>query len=175
MINSSSENENFRISRQITQKFEFYFLALVFTVLGLAIQTSSFSTYYCQYVFELFAWISLLLSGLAGLSRLEWATVAYRHYGEIANKEQELKTIKEGLTGRPILCSSGEQWTKEGLTKEKSNLEGYIGKHKERAITVERWIQIKYVIHKWGFVVGVISLGVARGILGIGKMLSIVK
>ncbi len=46
MANPNIENTNFQISRQISEKFEFYFIALVFTVLGLTIQTSSFSKNY---------------------------------------------------------------------------------------------------------------------------------
>lgn len=37
-------DKNLEHSIQTQQKFEFYFLALVFTVLGLSIQTSQFSS-----------------------------------------------------------------------------------------------------------------------------------
>jgi len=63
-------DKNQEISIQTQQKFEFYFLALVFTVLGLSIQTSVFSSK-LQSAIEIAAWAFFLISGLAGLSRME--------------------------------------------------------------------------------------------------------
>jgi hypothetical protein len=170
MGNQNIENTNFQIARQISDKFEFYFIALVFTVLGLTIQTSSFCKNNYQTFFEFFAWISLLLSGLAGLSRLEWVPVEYRHYGKIADTESKLNMIESGLQGRPILKSIGEEWDQGDLKNEEQKLKTYIGKHKERAKEISKRGQIKYKIHKWGFIIGVISIGISRGILGITKL-----
>jgi hypothetical protein len=171
MDNLNAENTNFQISRQVSEKFEFYFIALVFTVLGLTIQTSYFSKNYYQVFFEFSAWVSLLLSGLAGLSRLEWVPVAYIHYGKVGDTKKELNMINEGLQGRTILKSLGEEWSRDDLAKEKIKLEEHIDKHNKKAKTINKRCQVKYTIHKWGFVIGVISVGISRGIIGITKIL----
>ncbi len=103
--------------------------------------------------------------------RLEWVPVEYRHYGEIVDTEQKLNMVKNGLQGRPILKSTGEEWNQADLTKEKLKLEESIGKHNEKAKKISKRGQIKYIIHKWGFIIGVISLGISRGIIGITKIL----
>jgi hypothetical protein len=102
---------------------------------------------------------------------LERVTVEYRHYGEIVDTEQKLNMVKSGLQGRPILKSLEEEWNRDDLTKEKLKLEEYIKKHDEKARKISKWGQIKYMIHKWCFIIGIISLGASRGILGVTKIL----
>ena len=48
--------------RDLKSKFELYFLGLVFTLLGLAIQTSKFGTNPISEIAELLGWVCLLVS-----------------------------------------------------------------------------------------------------------------
>lgn len=60
-------------SQSILEKFEFYFLALIFTLLGASIQTVNFSATPLIGVWgELTGWALLTISGLSGLSKVQW-------------------------------------------------------------------------------------------------------
>lgn len=121
-MSNSPENENFKLSRESSAKFEFYFIALVFTILGLSIQTSVLTEKFYQYIFELLSWAMLLISGLAGLSRLEWMGPYYAQSGTMQDLNKEIKIFQQGLKGRPILKSQRVAWTKEEMEKEHSEL-----------------------------------------------------
>ena len=144
----------------IKDKFHFYFLALVFTILGLSIQTSKFISY-PQAIVEIFAWASLLCSGLAGLSRMEWLPLGYEHYSKLVAQKTFLREAK---TGRELMNGSGEIMSpleaEEFIKDVNSRME-------ERATfmdKLERKEKIQYFIHKWLFVVGLIFLAVSRAI-----------
>ena len=153
MNNVNTENENKAIARNLSHKFDYYLIALVFTILGLSIQTSSLSGEHFQYIFEFLAWLSLLVSGLVGLWRLEYIPVSYREYGQQQILEERLKDTD------PIF---------EGVKKE--DLEANIAEFKKQLPKLESSISLRYKIHRWAFVIGVVSLIVSRGLLGIDKI-----
>jgi len=165
MNNQNKENENFILARETAQKFDFYFLALVFTILGLSVQTSFFVQRYHQYIFEIVALFSLLVSGLAGLFRIEWMSVAYRHYGTIQEDQKKVDMLNQGLKGKPILSPSGKQFSDDELLKEKEKLNGFILKRQTTSKAIDRRTSIKYYVHKYMFVIGIIALVISRVIL----------
>ena len=169
--NLNQENENFRISREMEQKYEFYFIALVFTILGLSIQTAIFTNYIHQYIVEIAGWACLALSGLAGLSRLEWEPVVYRQYGSIDKEKRGLSIFNQGLKGRIIMKEDQEEWSIEELKNAKGNLEIHIAKREEIIKKLENSTIVKYKIHKWCFVIGVICIIYSRAFVGLSKFL----
>jgi len=90
-------NPNLEIAQKLQERFEFYLIALAFTILGLSIQTASFSRNPVPDMLELSAWCSLLISGLVGLSRLEWIPVAYKAHEEVVEIKGELERLREAL------------------------------------------------------------------------------
>ncbi len=166
MENQNKENANIELAIQAAQKFEFYFIALVFTILGLSIHTSSIIGNW-QCFFEILSWFALTTSGLAGLSRLEWKPIAYQHFGLLQQEERSLAAFKQGLEGRTVLKETGEQWTAEELEGGKKNIDNHITLRKRKIEKVEKWVEWAYTIHKWCFVIGIISLVVARAILAL--------
>ena len=163
-------NPNLEHAINIKDKFEFYFLALVFTVLGLSIQTSQLTSTW-QAVIEVCGWASLLSSGLAGLSRMEWLPLSYEHYSELTEQKS---VIREAKTGRKFMHKSGE------LTSP-LEVEHYIKnvneRMKERVALMDKLElkdKIKYFIHKWMFVVGLSFLIVSRAInLFLSQLISV--
>lgn len=151
---------NLEYAINVKDKFQFYFLALVFTVLGLSVQTSQFTSIW-QAVIEVCAWTLLLGSGLAGLSRMEWMPLSYEHYSELTAQKSFLRDAK---TDRQLMDESGELMSpleaehliKDGNERMKERI-SFIGKlnRKERA---------KYFMHKWLFVIGIVLLVVSRAI-----------
>ena len=165
----SNENPNITISRELSQKFELYFIALVFTILGLSIQTSSITNHWYQYVFEILSWFFLLVSGLFGLSRLEWMPVAYRQYGASDIEKNNLNKLNQGLAGRMMIDENGKKFTEDELLKLKQELSDQIVKRGNEIEKVDKKTGIAYQIHKWAFVAGIISLFISRSILVITK------
>lgn len=123
-------------ARDLQQKFQFYLLALAFTILGLAVQTAEFEYGPWPARCEVGAWILLLVSGLAGLSRIEWLPSVYN----IARERDLTQYYRMEPHKREVRLRSLE--------------------------TIERQIKrrggVKYQIHKWGFAAGVAVLALAR-------------
>ena len=67
-----SVSKDLESSQQVHFKFEFYLVALTFTIAASAIQTGKFSGYSSIDFFEGMAWVTLVISGLIGLWRLEY-------------------------------------------------------------------------------------------------------
>ncbi len=154
-------DKNLEISIQTQQKVEFYFLALVFTVLGLSIQTSHFSTK-IQAVFEIGAWLSLLASGLAGLSRMEWIPVGYKSYSDL--KKEEF-FISEAKIGRPLKDEGSDKLLSDVEAKERiQHVENRVKERKHLMEEIEHHHKIKYFLHKWLFVAGLILLIASRAV-----------
>lgn len=84
-------------AKEYSVKFDFYFLALIFTILGLSVQTADFTQSQIGAVSELFGWVTLLCSGVIGLIRLERFPLLYQNlfnrqtYGDRLSEEDRVK------------------------------------------------------------------------------------
>jgi hypothetical protein len=132
---------------EIKEKFEFYLLALVFTVLALAVQTSKFQERWYIDVFEIIGWVFLLISGITGLLRLERVPIAYFLSADIKNEEQEIEQLGQ-------FPANTEFWTEK--LSEKYN------KNTQQLKNVSKDIKSLYGLHKWLFVAGIVSIALAR-------------
>ncbi len=166
MDNMPKENENFRIARELSQKYEFYLLALVFTVLAFSVQTAEMLDRYYQYCFEIIAWVLFLISGLVGLSRIEWLPVAYKHYGSSEIEENNLKHVNQGN----VVDENGEDWIAQDLVKAKRELENNILERKQKLEVLEKATIVKFGWHKWCFLLGLLSLIISRAIFHLIKI-----
>lgn len=166
MNKSTPEDGNLKIAIELSQKYEFYFLALVFTVLALSVQTAEMINKYYQYLYEIGAWVLFAISGLAGLSRLEWLPIAYKHYSASATEKNNLSHVKSGN----IMDENGETWSSESLTKAQIDLEQNLKKREVRIGQLERSSIIKYKCHKWCFIFGILSLIISRTIFQLIKI-----
>jgi hypothetical protein len=142
------------------QKFEFYLLGLVFTILGLSVQTSQFSSG-VQSVFEITAWSALLVSGLAGLSRIEWIPV---FYGLHSDQETEESFVHDAGQGRPVMSKSGELLQPADTQQRIETVKQRVAERTERMSRIERQHMAKYAIHKRLFVAGLVLLIASRAI-----------
>lgn len=153
-------DKNLEFSIQTQQKFDFYFLALVFTVLGLSIETSAFSST-LQSAIEITGWAFFLISGLAGLSRMEWIPGLYASYADLSDKQF---FVKEAKKGRAIEDKSGRTLSPYEIEERIQDKESGIKERNEEMEQIERRGKIKYFLHKWMFVVGLFCLIASRAI-----------
>jgi len=151
-------DKNLEHAIQTQQKFEFYFLALVFTVLGLSIQTSQFSSK-LQSVFEVAAWMSFLVSGFAGLSRMEWISVLYNSYSDLTEKKS---FVREAKNGRPVKSESGKLLSDVEVEECAQHVENRIKERTQKMNAIETRSKVKYFLHKWLFVAGLALLIISR-------------
>ena len=151
------------IAQQSQEKFEFYVLSLVFTLLALAVQSAAFGSNLPKNALELLAWILFLASGLSGLYRLQWIPVVRTRMADKRSLEDEIFKMKElqlqGQTELVVLDSGRRQPIPERINNRQVGIDAL-----EPAIKrIERRVQSAYEIHKYTFVLGLISVASARG------------
>jgi hypothetical protein len=149
-------------AQRAEEKFDFYVISLVFTLLALSIQSASFGTSHAAAIIELVGWSLLLTSGIVGLSRLEYIPVIRLKRAmknEFENEFYEIKKLQlQGETVINVLETGEEQDLNERLA------------HKQQCIGVltpdieqlEAHNQIKYKVFRWSFVIGLSFIVLAR-------------
>jgi NhaP-type Na+/H+ or K+/H+ antiporter len=165
MADTPASQQNTAIAQRIQEKFDAYLLGLIFTILGLSIQTAKFGTSPTADALEILSWLLLLVAGLAGLSRLEWAPEMYRLFG--------LQQEKDEL-GRAVQLASLKGTTEVYVAPLGKSVpaDQYVAEAKESVATVEAALKplqrkgfIKYRVMKVAFVLGLFSLMCARALL----------
>ena len=163
MADKSSTSSEHAVAQQTQEKFEFYLLSLVFTLLALSIQTAKFGASVPSNALELLGWLCFVVSGLAGLSRVEWTSIIRVQMATQSGFEQEKFQLKElqlkGQTHIHVLETGQAQPIAERI----ANREFAVSKLTPHIAKLEHRSHIKYELHKYGFVVGVLCVASARG------------
>lgn len=171
MDDNNQENKNRTIARELSHKYEYYFIALVFTILAFSIQTTEMVNKFAQVWFEIISWVLLMISGLIGLSRLERIPVVYRHQGTLQEIEAKLLAIKQGVEQElEVADEYGQEYSKDELIRERKSLEEQIFKGQIKTKKLDFETITKYRIHKWAFLAGMMSLIISRAILHLSKI-----
>lgn len=95
MSENYAARENQRLAHELQTKFEFWLIGLIFAVLALAVQTATFTGSKTGQLCELTAWVLLLVAGLIGVWRLEWAPSFYQLGSRRARHEAIMKKLQE--------------------------------------------------------------------------------
>ncbi len=144
-------------------KFDFYMVALTFTILGLAIQTGATSVLAAALVFELMAWSLLLISGVAGVSRLASQPHVFQVMGVQAKLEDQVSALEKGiLEGRSDVYLAEERSTKPAIQVSDGKRKD-LAQVRSRADELVAGASIRYKIHHLCFAAGLFSLAIARG------------
>lgn len=156
--------DNQQLAIETKNKLEFYFLALVFTLLAASIQTALISKHTFQIFLEFTGWILFLASGLSGLYRMEMLPPIMRLHHDNSGDESIL---------RNILGKENDVVLQDTKTNEHSTdlemIEAY--KFDKRTSIEARKLMIKefkgkvefaYSIHKWAFVLALVFIILSR-------------
>lgn len=167
--------KEYEIAHQSQEKFQFYSVALVFTILGLSIQTASFDGHWSAKICELVSWLLLLISGLFGLSHLEWNPVIRTQMAEKSKLDEKARHLEEGKRQGAEVVHVAEKNQVVPIDVRIGEYEVFLGKLDSNISRLDRKAEIKYQIFKWGFGLGVVVLASSRSInpiIGIIKELS---
>ena len=154
--------DNLELSIKMSLKFDYFIIGLTFSILALAIQFGVESSLIFPGIAELLGWVFLLVSGIFGLSRLEWRP----SYFELGAKIVASKTIVKDLqTAKAKRNSVADRDTLEPMDVNKAiqTRQDTIEKLKKRESELQSAFRWKYQIQKWCFLSGLISLAVSHG------------
>ena len=158
-----SNNEH-EIAHQSQEKFQFYGVALVFTILGLSIQTATFDGHVASRICEISSWFLLLVSGLSGLSHLEWnpvLRVQMVRKDELAAKASQLEAQKDQGIRQVNVFQDKKQMPIQDRIAEYGT---YIEKLDAQITQMDNKAEIKYRLFKWAFTLGIVLLVVSRSV-----------
>ena len=155
------DNSNIDVAIRIQEKFEFYFLTLTFTILGLSIQTSKFGAHAISDGLELLGWISLFVSGMAGLSRMRWAPFLYRVKDAIIRRESVRDDAKRReLNGQTRAIRGEEEISIGDFIADASQA---VKEVEDQLSKLETKNNLRSSLHVYGFTFGLLFLMGSRG------------
>lgn len=143
----SSENSITKDS--IIEKFEFFFIGLIFTVLGASIQTANFTNSpSIVIILELISWLLFLVSGLVGINKLEWFPNIVYLRDKVQNRKRWLSDLRAmSKVNSKILIAETREYRdihkiidkgNELSEKYEEEFQKLIKKHK-RKNSIQRW------------------------------------
>jgi len=182
MAEAPTFSDRLKVGLDAQVKFEFYFVGLIFTLLGLSVQSAKFDTNILASSCELFGWIALLSSGLIALFRLK--RIPDKHLAlaqlEIHESQQRILWAQEGNAldqfekAKGTLIMSNQSFEAAGLPNlsrirdEVNNTAKAIGALRDDIYSIERGIRWRAVLQWWLFIVG-ISLVISARAIGPAK------
>lgn len=151
------------IAQKTQEKFEFYIISLVFTLLALSIQTAKFGSSVTADIFELSGWVALLISGISGLWRMEFIPVQRIKMAQRDDLEKKVYELKElqlkGVKEAYVLQTDSSQLLTERIKNYQDGIEALDPLIKK----LDQHNMVKYYTHRYSLVIGVLLLVVARG------------
>jgi hypothetical protein len=147
------------------QKFDYYVVALIFTLLAVSVQTGAFGESATRDALELASWVLLLVAGLLALWRLEWTHVADALIRQIDRLDQErFELLKGKAQGQASVLVATTQ-TESPIDEQIANREKSASKLKAKLSQVDRSGQRKYNIGRSAFLLGLCLLVASRAYL----------
>jgi len=160
----SSRDENVEIAHRIQQKFDFFLIALTFSILGLSIQTAHFGQARTPAALELMGWSGLLISGLVGLSRLEWLPQLYHSFSFREDMSTRVGAVRKASQMPNVVVRPSEDGTTPSITELISQGESNLSRIDSSVKTLEALTFRRYRVQRLTFALGTTALVCARGL-----------
>jgi hypothetical protein len=162
-MSDSASLQNTLASMRAREKLDLYQIGLIFTLLGLSVQTATFGRPIVADILELTGWIALLLAGLVGLWRAERIPEVYRMAGEQA-------ALMEFVSDAEERRAHGDKTVHLTDTQTVVPIDAYIAKGRQSIKVMEEGIKpekkrtvIAYRVMKAAFVTGILAMIGSRG------------
>ena len=144
------------LAEEYNIKFDFFFVALVFGILALSIQTSNVSnTIPVSIVSELFGWFFLTWCGLVCLGKMSWVPLRLYH-----GEQFEEFLVKSDNLLKGVTCENEEEY--EELQKQVDGVHDKLKEHDEGATKVSGIIGEGLAIQQKLFFAGIVCLVISR-------------
>lgn len=155
---SKSVTVNQEFANDFQQKTEMYFLALIFTVIALVIQSAKFSGDRLQWTVEIAGWVVLIVTGILALVRVTWVPLIFRYSAEMYRK-RDLLNDAENAPDDTHFQPEDKVLTKPQflayLTDIIAKAEAEVDKITNKTTAAYKW-QFRL------FILGIVLVGVAR-------------
>lgn len=158
-----SDDPTLRMAAELQMKFNFYLVGLTFGMLALSVQTAEFEAPLVARGAELVGWVLMLLSGLAGLMRLELLPHIHAlgaHEDRAHHNAHELIVKRAGGTTTVMVTRESKDYRIEDLIQQ---AQADAEKIKAALAPFNKQAARQYTVQKAGLVLGVLALLVARG------------
>jgi len=141
--------DNLKTAQVVHHRFEFYLVALTFTIAGFAIQTGKFSGNVFGDFSEIISWAMLCSSGAIGLWRIQYFPGMYRVHDHLEITRQDIERLKGDKSSRGMVQKLEHQVEEGTPTLEK----------------IEVGNRNKYLWQRGLFISGLVALVLARFIV----------
>ena len=143
--------------RESQKKYDYYFLAVILTLLSLSIQSYKPSDFVNFTYIIAFVWGLLLVSFLAGMYRQERINISLLNEAEGIWLSDELAGVELASKNDTVITkSTGEKWTAQEIQQESEKFKSLIDKVNENISKSNKSAITAYNIQKWSFVVSLI-------------------
>ena len=146
----------------IRQKFDFYVVGLTFTLLAASIQTADFTGPSVRVLFELVAWVLLLIAAFHGLWRLELTSAALGHdANRDVFKQERLYLMEQQRDGVTEIRSANTE-SFDSIDDHIKNRSESIDRLTAEFNKIEARLVARYPLGRNSFLAGVSTLVLAR-------------
>lgn len=143
--------------RESQKKYDYYFLAVILTLLSLSIQSykpSDFTEY--NWLIAI-VWSLLLISFLFGMYRQERINLHLFNETEESWVNSELEGIEKAINNATeIIKSTGESWTAQEIRQERDKFKKMIDIANENMSKFGKQAITAYRIQKWSFIISIL-------------------
>lgn len=151
------------LAHQTQERFHFYSLGLIFTLLAASIQTGKFDGPKTATAIELVGWACLLFAGLMLMWKVEWDSTLRMLHQRLDEADDEIHTL-ETLLAQGLAEADGPHGQKINISARLAEHAQKVPMARERLEKLTELDHAKYGWAKIGFVVGLIAVAVARGL-----------
>lgn len=149
--------------RESQKKFDYYFLAVILTLLSLSIQSYKPGDFVSLNYVIAFVWVLLLISFLTGMYRQERINISLFNEAEKTWMSNELEGIEKAINNSTeIVKSTGEHWTPQEIRQERDKFKRLIDKVNNNISKSDKHAISAYNIQKWTFVVSLILYAILK-------------